>query len=415
VINFLQKNWAALSNIGVLPEHDFEKAKRIRIINKFSIIGIYIALSYTFFLLLLSEPYLALLDFAIAVIGTAVIFIQKKRHYKTAALFMFISIPLILLAIDIAYDKAGAYFYFFSMFILAYYIFPKKKYLAPILLYLIFMFGFSISSHYSLGVEPSKIAKNLAPYFFYLNLIFAFIIASIFLHIFADEHINNQKKLETSIEETLKHSTRVKTLLKELSHRTKNNLQFISSMLNIQSKQTNDSLLKQKCQDIRNRINAIALVHKNLYLSQIDSHVNMQFYIQELLDTLLDFATDEHKNIEVKTDIDDFYVDMDVAVTLGLILNELISNALKHGLKKVDNKKLILKIKLSNSNVIEGYVFDNGSGIQVLNENKNPSFGIEIVKDLLTNKKDTIKFWEDQGNHVFFKYNTKSYEKDINN
>lgn len=407
MLDYLKEKWVSLSNIGVLPQHNFEKAKRIRIINRFSIIGIYIALFYTFFLLFLSEPVLAFLDFAIVIAGSIVILLQKKRYYTTAAIFMFVSIPLILLSIDVAYGGAGAYFYFFSLFILAYYIFLKRKHLLPILFYLVALFVFSKSFHHLLGIEPSNTAIALAPYFYYINFVFAFFIAAIFLQLFVNEHINNQQKLQASLNETLKQSNKIKTLLKELSHRTKNNLQFISSMLNIQAKQSGDAMLKQKCHDIRNRINAIALAHKNLYLSQIETQINARSYTNDLLYALININAEinAEDNIITETDVDDFFIPLDAAVTLGIVLNELLTNALKYGLKDVETKKLYLSVKFKNENTIQVHICDSSTGISIVNNKENISFGIELVKSLIEQEKGTLKFWEDNGNHVLFSFN----------
>ena len=138
--------------------------------------------------------------------------------------------------------------------------------------------------------------------------------------------ITERKRAEEQIKASLEEK---KALLREIHHRVKNNMQVIASLLNIQSEYIKDEQMLDIFQNCKNRIYAMSLVHENLYLSENLATINSSEYIEALASTL--FQTYRITgNIALKMDVEDVSLGIDFAIPCGLILNELISNSLKH-------------------------------------------------------------------------------------
>jgi PAS domain S-box-containing protein len=117
-------------------------------------------------------------------------------------------------------------------------------------------------------------------------------------------------------------------LLKEIHHRVKNNMQIISSLLNLQCQYISDKKYQEMFRESQNRIRSMSLIHEKLYQSQDLEIVNFHEYISSLVNGLI--RSYSNPNISVTIDVDDIFLDVDIAVPCGLIINELVSNALKH-------------------------------------------------------------------------------------
>src|SRR5690625_1691740 len=119
-------------------------------------------------------------------------------------------------------------------------------------------------------------------------------------------------------------------LLKEIHHRVKNNLQIISSLLSLQSRQLESPQAREAMQSSRNRIKSMALIHQKLYQDEDLVGVDIAEYIDKLTVSLASSYKTSTGNIEIKTDVDPMKLDVDTIIPIGLILNELISNSFKY-------------------------------------------------------------------------------------
>ncbi|NJN33444.1 MAG: sensor histidine kinase [Saprospiraceae bacterium] len=174
-------------------------------------------------------------------------------------------------------------------------------------------------------------------------------------------------------------------LLREIHHRVKNNLQVISSLLKLQSQHIQDEQALDALREGRNRVTSIALIHQNLYKTHNMTNIDATNYIENLAASLFNSYKLNDKIIELKTEVAPVRLDVDIAIPLGLILNELISNALKHAFS--DHLTGILDVKFSE----EGDFFalkvqDNGVGFdQTKLATLEDSFGWQLV-NLLADK-----------------------------
>jgi|GEM_PF-6073139 len=185
----------------------------------------------------------------------------------------------------------------------------------------------------------------------------------------------------TLMEKNLRASLREKeVLLQEIHHRVKNNMQVISSLFSIQSRQTQNAECREILREGQARIRSMSLVHERLYQSSDLSKIDLPAYIQSLAVHLLQVSLIDGEQVKLETDLEPISLDINTAVPFGLILNELISNALKHAFP--NGRKGLIKIRLrrgAGGEVILK-VADDGVGFQGnLDFRTAESFGLKIV------------------------------------
>ncbi|TRX54842.1 sensor histidine kinase [Fulvivirga sp. M361] len=165
-------------------------------------------------------------------------------------------------------------------------------------------------------------------------------------------------------------------LLKELNHRVKNNLQLVSSLLSLQGRQPAHKKVKEALMKSRSRVEALSLVHAMLYRQGADTKVDLSVYIKELALNLCHY----HKvKLKLSFNMDSISMNIDKAVSLSLIVNELISNALKYAYPDISNPRLTIALKEIDQQLIID-VIDNGIGFK--DHNSKGSFGLYLIKSL---------------------------------
>lgn len=188
-----------------------------------------------------------------------------------------------------------------------------------------------------------------------------------------NKKIKSQNQL---IEKSLKEKN---ILLKEIHHRVKNNLQVISSLLGIQSRQIKDKVALEAITEGRTRVQTMSLIHQNLYKDDNLTGIEIRTYLGRLSQSLFDTYNIKKDQIQLNLDIDDLMLDVESVVPLGLIINELISNALKYAFP--ENRDGLIYIQLKK--IEEGLqlqVKDNGIGIEDTSKLfDGDSFGYDLI------------------------------------
>jgi two-component sensor histidine kinase/Tfp pilus assembly protein PilF len=181
---------------------------------------------------------------------------------------------------------------------------------------------------------------------------------------------------------TRNNKRKVETLLKELHHRVKNNLQLLSSIFSLQVKSLTDERAIQAVRTSEARVNAMALIHRKLYNADRNRALSINDYIAELIDYLVSAYGYQDRNLKIDANVSEAMVDVDKAIPLGLILNELISNAFKYAFPEQPNPELSINLKFSNSHMhIE--LRDNGPGLPETYNSQSDSFGLRMVHMLV--------------------------------
>ena len=193
-------------------------------------------------------------------------------------------------------------------------------------------------------------------------------------------------------------------LLKEIHHRVKNNLQVVSSLLSLQAR----SLKGQEALDAlakgKDRVRSMALIHQNLYQGENLSGVNSKDYIDRLCTSLLSTYNVGSGRIKLTTDIQTLMLDIDTVIPLGLILNELITNAIKYAFRPEDLGEISVSLA-KRDETLELVVADNGVGMSLENLGSRQTMGFRLVRSFVQKLKGTYEITTEEGTTVSFQFN----------
>jgi PAS domain S-box-containing protein len=174
------------------------------------------------------------------------------------------------------------------------------------------------------------------------------------------QDITQRKRAEAQLKQALAERT---ALLQELYHRTKNNMQVICALLDFQAARLEDQAAREALTETQNRIQSMALVHKKLYQSQDLSRINLGGYIRDLASLLIQSYQLPSNKVTMAYNMEDVFVLIDTAVPCGLILNELISNALKYAFPGNRQGEIAIQLRRAEDEAIALQVADNGVGV----------------------------------------------------
>jgi two-component sensor histidine kinase len=171
-------------------------------------------------------------------------------------------------------------------------------------------------------------------------------------------------------------------LMKEIHHRVKNNLQVISGLLELQSRNLDDETAKTALMEGRNRVRSIALIHQNLYQFENLSSIELSRFVKDLC-RQVEALYKKQKEVSMDIEVPHLYLDIDSAVPLGLIMNELLSNSFKYAFNEVEYGKINVKINVVAEGKYQLIYSDNGPGLPVNFELfRATTLGIQLINDL---------------------------------
>jgi PAS domain S-box-containing protein len=214
--------------------------------------------------------------------------------------------------------------------------------------------------------------------------------------------ITENKKNEEKITQSLKEKD---VLLKEVHHRVKNNMQVISSILNLQSSYVKDSYALNLLKECQNRIKSMAFIHESLYQTKNFESVNFSEYVTTLSKNLVHTYSINTKKIKLILTLDNLYLNLDASIPCGLIINEIISNSLKYAFP--DNRDGIIFVTLRvDKSKVKIEVGDNGVGIPENIDIKNTqTLGLQLVDTLVEQISGTLKLNRSKGTIFSIEFN----------
>ena len=202
---------------------------------------------------------------------------------------------------------------------------------------------------------------------------------------------------------TLKEKFKEKeALVQEIHHRVKNNLQFVNSIINMQTNTVQNELEATVLSETARRIRAMALVHEMLYNKNNESGINMKHYLSELIQNIDDLANSSRKKIDFVLDIDELIFDVSKATAIGMIVSELASNSLKYAFEKTNNPEIKIELKQRNHPNYELIYSDNGIGLPK-NYSKTNKLGMRLI-DIFSRQIKGSYVFENQ-NGLMYKIN----------
>lgn len=218
---------------------------------------------------------------------------------------------------------------------------------------------------------------------------------------------------ESGIKESLEEK---KVLLREIHHRVKNNMQIISSLLNLQSQHVEEVETVNVLTECQGRVRSMAMIHENLYQSPSLTRIDFKHYIKKLTSNIFHTYGVHNQKIELIFDIDEVELNIDTAMPCGLIINELVTNSLKYAFPESDRKsKGTIKIELKTmQDHFKLVVSDNGVGIpEDVNPEDTETLGLLLVSNLVNQIDGTVKFNGSHGTEFTITFGELNYKERI--
>lgn len=202
---------------------------------------------------------------------------------------------------------------------------------------------------------------------------------------------NMNQELQKSVDEK-------EILLKEIHHRVKNNMEIISSLLTMQYRRVQDNEVKDILKQSRSRINTMALVHEFLYLGENLAYINLEDYIERLIDDIKELYISNNTYLKVDLDIDQLVFSTNRCIQVGMVLHELCVNALKYAFKENRDNLLYIHIKKLEKD-IHIKIGDNGKGLENIDSlYKTDSIGMQLIHSIVEDQLNgTINFRNNEG------------------
>jgi PAS domain S-box-containing protein len=207
-------------------------------------------------------------------------------------------------------------------------------------------------------------------------------------------------------EEHIKESLAVKeTLLKEIHHRVKNNLQVISGLLDLQTHHVVEEKYRKVFKESQNRVLAMALIHQELYRDEDMANINFGEFLRKLVQTLINSYTVKQDVIKVEYDLEDISMVIDTAIPCGLIINELVTNSLKHAFPEGQMGTIRITFKTIGERNYELAVEDDGIGLpENVDIKKTKTLGLQLVTTLGEQLHTDVVVGREKGTSFTFRF-----------
>jgi len=215
--------------------------------------------------------------------------------------------------------------------------------------------------------------------------------------------ISDRKQLE----ESLKTSLKVKQmLLSEIHHRVKNNLEIISSLIDLSSMNTENREKQKLLSDVHSRIHSMALIHNQLYKSNRFDQVDMKIHVQEMMDYISIVYGNSEKFIDFVIEAPEMYLPLNQAIPSALALNEIITNSFKHAFRESKQGTINICINNPADDTVFMRVKDDGVGIsEGIDFNNTKGMGLKLVKHLIEDQlKGEVRVNRDDGTEIWIEF-----------
>lgn len=401
--------FSRLLNIGVKEEQEFYLRREIRILNLFALIilfGLMIGATNVFFL---GEVYPAITEAVIALLASSIFFLNAWHKNEWAAyMFVFTMNGAIFFVSQYYDDSVASYLYFFPLvFCVALLHNPNRSNARTLLFFSIILINFFATRLLDVKAIHSKPIPLEQNHILFLYNVFFCVIITIVLVYMVIRLINNINaelfdklvKVNESQEQLTQSVKEKEILLSEVQHRVKNNLAVIMGLLNFQIDKATSDESKMLLQEAKNRTMSIAMVHERLYKRKDFSRIDFSQYLSELVKEVVN-GHELSDRIKLIENFEETEVCISKAIPAGLIVNELVTNSLKHAF---DRSHVFPEIKMlisQNSDEIMVSISDNGKGFDKTTHQSLNTLGMDLIEALTEQIDGKILFEKNEGTHV---------------
>lgn len=398
--------FSSILNTGISKDLQFYQVREIKILNLFSFITITGCLIGTVNIYFIGHAYPSVAVILELIASGLIFYLNHKKLYKASAYLFVVSMNLTLMHMCIIYDgETGGFLYYFPLiFCIALLHDPKRPKKRAIIFFSIIALSLlackliDIPQDYKahLSAEQNKVLFN-----FNMNLSAMLTIVLVFLVIrLISKQYNELEDLVTTVKNDkviIEHSLKEKDiLLAEIHHRVKNNLSVIIGLFNLQYESSTNEEAKQSLTEARNRVMSIAMVHERLYSKSDLSRINLHQYISELAKEVVR-SHPLYTKVKITEELNAMDVDITKAVPIGLIINEAVTNSLKHGFinQQIEPGLTISLIKTFDLICIK--IKDNGIGFPDNKNHNEKSLGLTLMQSLSEQIDGTIYYENKNG------------------
>ncbi len=315
-----------------------------------------------------------------------------RKHQSLNSTYNLSSILALISAFIITIYSVGinsSFIFTLALIVFAGYVTTRQYgqiYLNLIFFLVILIFSQSIPDFtFTENVIPEK-SRNLFNLF---SILFSVYLLG---NIFGKNLLRTHHALYRSKQELLVQMEEKETLLKEVHHRVKNNLQTVSSLLSLQSRNVEEARMKTLLKSTQNRVISMAMVHEMLYMRKDIAHIEYKSYVQELSEYLIRSIKGLDSKVHLKIDIPDIKLGIDTAIPLGLLINEAVTNALKYGFSDEEEGEIYIALKKELDKQYVLNIGDNGVGFpETVNYKNSKSLGLKLIHNLTRQLKGTIQ------------------------
>lgn len=396
-----------LINLGVKSEMEFYQKREARIVNLFALItllGLLIGVSSVLFI---SGDYALSTVLFTTITSLSILFLNYKLYHNAATYLFVLTINVTIFILNQQYiDTVGNYLYYFPViFCVALIHNPVKSNARTAIFFSIVLISFLCSRLIDIPYlkNTTITAEDNAALLTY-NSILAFFVTLILVYLVV-KLINRQNNeslallhKEQDAQKIIAQSLKEKEiLLAEIQHRVKNNLAIITGLLNLQTEKAPCNESKLLMIESRNRVMSIAMVHERLYKKDNLSKINLKQYLSELVQELIKSFPVHSKQIEIVEELEKIELEITKAVPIGLIVNEALTNSLKHAFD-IENNKPTIKIKVQLIfDRIQICITDNGVGFADINVRKDSALGLSLIESLCDQIDAQVVFKNENG------------------
>ena len=406
---------SALLNLFKRPKNDYKDhydQARFKLTWRVNITIFYAVSVFALITILMAPRYLLVmlvaLVFNVAILAT----IKITRKYELAAkMFLILSVILSSSQLFLIQDMIHLvdFIWYLTEVIFAYFVLGKKWGAIGLTCFTLSLIGYIFFMFDSNAILTSQNTFSIK-FFQAINAVISSLVLGNIVHYFiktnryAEDQLQGINKDLIEKQAIIENQNKLnEVMFKEIHHRVKNNLQIISSLLKLQSFETESKEVQKHFNEAIGRIRSMALIHEKMYSSGDLTKINLEPYLINLSNDICEsMQAGDNVSLIIKSDLQK--VDVKSMVPISLIFNELITNSIKHGLKGLDKGEIDITIK-SNSEITEFIYSDNGSWISPLKEG---TFGLELLDTLTAQMDGTLIRNVENGTSFVFSFKTEA-------